>query len=154
MFTRRTYLELVGLAGVLALAGCTTRAAPSNPLIDDEPDYGTWFDGVSNYDGTHDLRGKTAVEIKVGAKGNLGNYKFAPAAVAVSPGTTVTWRWTGKGGGHDVMAADGLFHSGTLATKEDHIFSRTFNDEGVFMYYCAPHRSMGMRGAVYVTSSV
>lgn len=153
MFTRRTYLQLVGLAGGLALAGCTTVPVITTPHIEDEPDYGTWFDDVSNYDGTYDHRGETPVEVAVGAKGGLGHYKYAPAAIAISPGTTVTWRWTGNGGGHDVVAGDGSFGSGALQTREDHTFSHTFSEEGVFTYYCTPHKSMGMRGAVFVTAA-
>lgn len=152
MFTRRTYLRLAALAGAYALAGCTNRPKPAEPLLDEEPDYGKWFDGVGTYDGTHDHRGEGAVEIAVGAPGDLGNYRFAPAAVAVTPGTTVVWRWTGNGGGHDVRAADGSFSSGALVTREGHTFSHTFTDEGVFNYYCTPHQSMGMRGAVVVTA--
>ena len=142
---------MTGLAGALALAGCTATAKPTpGKKLDVEPIYGGWFDGVSNYDGTVDLRGYDAVTIEVGAKGDMGYFKFDPAAIAVSPGTTVTWRWTGKGGSHDVRAESGAFRSGDLVDDAGHEFTHTFDSPGVFKYYCTPHRSMGMRGAVFV----
>ena len=151
MFTRRNFLQTTGLAGVLALAGCIASGKPrQGKKLDVEPSYGGWFDGVSNYDGTDDFRGRTDVTVDVGAKGSLGYYKFSPAAIAVSPGTTVTWRWTGKGGSHDVRAESGAFRSGDLAAETGHTFSHTFDSPGVFKYYCTPHKSMGMRGAVFV----
>ena len=151
MFTRRQFIQTTGLAGTLALAGCIARGTPTQgKKLDVEPSYGGWFNGVSNYDGTYDLRDRTDVTIDVGAKGGLGYYRFSPVAIAVSPGTTVTWRWTGKGGPHDVRADSGAFHSGALVDDEGHTFSHTFDSPGVFKYYCTPHKSMGMRGAVFV----
>ena len=151
MFTRRNFTQAVGLLGLASLAGCLdTARASDDPKLDAEPDYGDWFDGVSNYDGTYDYRGGTGPIVEVGASGDLGFYKFSPAAVAVSPGATVTWRWTGKGGAHDVRAADGSFGSGEPVDHAGHTFSHTFDAPGVYTYYCTPHGSMGMRGAVYV----
>lgn len=66
--------------------------------------------------------------------------------MAASSGTTVTWRWTGRGGGHDVVADNGAFASGDLVTTADH----TFDVPGVYKYYCPPHRATGMCGAVFV----
>lgn len=150
MFNRRQFIRTTGLAGALALAGCTTRASPTGGTkLPTEPNYGGWFEGVSNYEGTHDRRGRASVTIDVGAQGNMGYYKFSPAAVAVSPGTAVTWRWTGKGGAHDVKAENGAFASPTTDGAGS-TFSFTFEKPGVFKYYCTPHRSMGMKGAVFV----
>lgn len=151
MISRRHFIHLSGLAGATALAGCTSTARPSTGTkLDPEPSYGGWFDGVSNYDGTLDLRGRDAVTVDVGVRGNIGFYKFGPPAIAVSPGTTVTWRWTGKGGDHDVRAESGAFRSGAIVGRSGHTFSHTFDDPGVYKYYCTPHRSMGMKGAVFV----
>ena len=149
--TRRQYLAGAAVAGTFLLAGClATGERPDEPTLPIEPEYGGWFDGVGTYQGTLDYRGREAVEIDVGAPGDLGYFKFAPVAVAVSPGTTVTWRWTGKGGGHDVVADNGAFASGDLVTTADHTFSHTFDAPGVYKYFCTPHRAMGMRGAVFV----
>lgn len=160
--SRRTYLKaagLFGLATTMPLAGCTTRADPPiNPpdvtAYPDPIDYGTWFDDVSNYqDTTWDYRGKERVTIDVGAPGSDGYYKFGPAAVAVSPGTVVVWKWTGMGGGHDVVASNGSFKSAYL-TGAGKTFSHTFDASGLYTYYCSPHKSMGMKGAVYVVNDI
>ncbi|MFT4923050.1 MAG: nitrite reductase (NO-forming), partial [Haloarculaceae archaeon] len=31
-----------------------------------------------------------------------------------------------------------------------HTFEQTFDSSGVVLYYCAPHRTLGMRGAIIV----
>jgi len=155
VFSRREYLKTTALVAVGAstlLAGCSSgRAADAGkPRVPNEPDYEGWFKGVSNYDGTVDLRGHSQVRIAVGSAGNMGAFGFAPAAVAVSPGTTVIWEWTGNGGGHNVVAADGDFDSGSLVSTKGHTFEHTFDDPGIFPYVCAPHRAVGMRGAIFV----
>lgn len=88
--------------------------------------------------------------VRVGVSGDMGYYKFGPAAVAVSPGTVVTWEWTGRGGEHDVAALEGSFDSGDPVRAAGTTFDRTFDAPAVYRYYCTPHRSLGMRGAVFV----
>lgn len=152
---RRDYLHALGLGGLAALAGCSAAGA-STPednaelTLTAEPDYGDWFKGVSNYDATVDRRGESMVVVEVGSPGNMGAFSFGPAAVAVSPGATVVWEWTGKGGGHNVVADDGSFTSGGLVDTAGHTYERWFDAPGVFRYVCEPHRTMGMRGAVVV----
>jgi len=116
-----------------------------------EPDYGDWFSNVSNFDGTVDETGKSEVTVTVGADGNDGGFAFGPAAVRVDPGTTVVWEWTGKGGSHNVIGDDGGFES-ELTGETGHTFSHTFESEGVYKYFCRPHKAMGMKGAVVVGS--
>lgn len=151
---RRTFLRLAGLAGLGLLAGCTASGATptptDDPYVPTEPDYAGWFEGVSNYRGTVDRRGEPEVRVLVGTAGSTGFYKFDPPAVAVSQGTSVVWEWTGKGGTHNVVAAHGTFDSGKLVSKAGHTFAHTFDEPGVFTYVCEPHRSMGMKGAVFV----
>jgi len=86
--------------GVTALGG-SGGGGPS-----EEPNYDGFFDDVSNYDGTVDMRDADEVTVNVGANDGLS---FGPAAVAVSSGTTVVWEWTGQGGDHNVSATDGEF---------------------------------------------
>jgi len=102
-----------------------------------------------NFDGVADRTGRATVTVQVGAEGNGGYYAFEPPAVRVSRGTTVRWAWTGKGGAHDVIARDGRFES-ERATSDDTTFSRTFETTGTHRYYCTPHRSLGMKGAIVV----
>ncbi len=114
-----------------------------------EPDYGDWFDGVANFDGTVDRRDEDSVTVAVGVENGDGPYGFGPAAVRVSPGTTVTWEWTGEGGSHNVVSTDGTFES-DLVADPGHTFEHTFEGEGVFRYLCQPHEQLGMKGAVVV----
>ncbi len=67
-----------------AAAGTAALAATGTATAQEEPDYGGWFDDVSNYDGTADKRGQDTVTITVGAQGNNGAFAFDPPAVMVS----------------------------------------------------------------------
>lgn len=145
--TRRTVLR--GAAGATAASLAAAGATPVAGQQTGEPDYGDWFENVSNYDGTVDERGQSEVTVAVGAEGNNGNYAFGPAAVRVDPGTTVVWEWTGKGGAHNVVAEDGSFES-ELTDESGHTFEYTFEESGVTKYACVPHEMMGMKGAVVV----
>jgi len=118
--------------------------------VDEEPDYDGWFDGVDNYEGTVDRTGEDEVTVAVGAEGNDGPYAFDPPAVAVDPGTTVAWEWTGEGdAAHDVAAETGEWASETLDTAGAR-YGLTFDGEGISKYVCSGHADRGMRGAVVV----
>ena len=117
---RRAYLAVV--AGAAAtMAGCGGGGSE-----DDED----WFSNVDNDDGEVDRTGESE-------------------AIRVDAGTTVVWEWTGQGGRHNVVDRDGAFaspyHEDAGAT-----FQHSFDDTGPFLYYCEPHRAMGMRGGVRV----
>jgi halocyanin-like protein len=154
MYDRRTVLA--GTFGAMAaLAGCQgsggseetpTSTATGTPMASSDIDYGGWFDDTDNFDGTVDMRGESSVTVAVGAEGNGGAFAFDPAAVHVDPGTTVTWEWTGEGGEHNVAPEDGDFGSGEPASSGSH--EHTFETEGIHLYRCEPHDSLGMRGAV------
>ncbi|MDS0276199.1 MULTISPECIES: halocyanin domain-containing protein [Haloarcula] len=141
--TRRQFAQVT--AGTVALGATTAVSAQQGP------DYGGWFDGVANFDGTVDETGQDTVEITVGAQGNGGAFAFSPAAVRVSPGTEVVWTWTGEGGGHNVVSdGDGPLDSGGLVSEQGTTYSHTFESEGIYKYVCEPHKGLGMKGAVVV----
>lgn len=155
IFTRRELLKgLGGLAvvGTVGVAGCLgDDDGPDGAVyLPNEPDYQGFLDGNSNYKGTVDARGQSAVDVEVGVKGANGIFYFGPVALAVSPGTTVTWKWTGKGGVHNVVSENGTFDSGPFLATEGHAFSHTFDSPGVYKYVCEPHRTLGMKGVVFV----
>ncbi|WP_224333362.1 halocyanin domain-containing protein [Haloprofundus halobius] len=156
--TRRSYLRAtaaLAVVGTTGLAGCGSADADAETdaetarLLPTEPNYDGWFDNADAYRGTYDLRGRHAVTVTVGAKDSLGYFSFDPAAIAVSPGTTVTWEWSGEGGAHNVVALEGAFRA-PLTDRAGTTFARTFDETGVYPYYCTPHRGMGMKGAVVV----
>jgi halocyanin-like protein len=115
-----------------------------------EPEYGNWFDGVQNFDGTVDETGADEVTVTVGAPNGDTNLGFGPAAIRVDPGTTVVWEWNGKGGAHNVAANDGSFRSGEAVSEAGTTFSYTFEEPGLYRYVCEPHAQLGMKGAVFV----
>lgn len=71
------------------------------------------------------------------------NNHFEPEAVAVEPGTTVTWAFAGGSVAHNVVGRG--FESETRARGE---FARTFPEPGTYEYACTLHR--GMTGVVVV----
>ncbi|SMO69779.1 halocyanin domain-containing protein [Halorubrum cibi] len=114
--------------------------------LSEEPNYDGWFEGVGNYEATVDRTDADEVTVEVGAADGLS---FGPAAVAVTPGTTVVWEWTGEGGDHNVSEVDGAFESETVG-EAGHTFEHAFEESGVHTYVCTPHEAVGMKGAVYV----
>jgi plastocyanin len=82
------------------------------------------------------VRGVTTVAVR--------DDTFAPAAIEVPAGTTVTWRWEGKDQ-HNVVG-DG-FKSPTQAEGE---FTHTFSNPGTYEFRCTRH--FFMRGKVVVTN--
>ncbi|MFD1571435.1 halocyanin domain-containing protein [Halorubrum laminariae] len=135
-----------GSDGDSGSGGSDGGSGGSVEYLSEDPDYGGWFDGVSNYDQTVDATGQDEVTVSVGAADGLS---FGPAAVAVSTGTTVVWEWTGQGGGHNVSAESGDFESETVS-EEGHTFEHTFEETGTYEYACTPHETVGMKGAIVV----
>ena len=145
--TRRNLMK-AGAAATATAAGTAGFAGSASAASGLD----AWFENTSNYDGVVDETGESEVTIEVGAAGNQGNFAFGPAAVRVDPGTTVVWKWTGKGSAHNVVAEDGSFES-EMTGEAGHTFEQTFDEEGVTKYACTPHKTMGMKGAVLVGSA-
>jgi halocyanin-like protein len=170
---RRTFLKTavaVSVAGSL-LAGCassgtsnsgdgsstadsggtptTSNNAGGGAANDGASAFGGWLDNTANYDSVTDKTGASTVAVKVGAEGNNGPYAFAPPATRIGARTTITWKWTGKGGSHNVVAQDGSFES-ELSTEKGYTFEHTFDRSGTYKYSCEPHEAMGMKGVVVV----
>lgn len=139
---RRRFVSGLGsLAAAALLAGCSGGDESGGK-------YSGYLSNVPNYSETVDRTGQEEVTVTAGAEPN--NYlSFAPAAVKISTGTTVVWEWSGRGGSHNVVAADGDFES-DLTDEEGHTFTQTFEDSGVVKYYCQPHKTSGMKGVVEV----
>jgi halocyanin-like protein len=111
-----------------------------------KPDLGGYLSDANNYGGSVvDKRGSDNVTVKVGAGSGLA---FGPAAVHVDNGATVTWEWTGQGGAHNVVNEGGAFDSGS--TQSSGTYEYTFEEDGIYQYYCSPHKGSGMLGVVVV----
>lgn len=146
--TRRTFLK----GSAMTVVGTGAISAGSGLGAAQSDDFDGWFENVENYDGVVDATGQDTVTVEVGTDANGGAFGFTPAAVRVSPGTTITWEWTGKGGVHNVKAHDDSFES-EMANEAGHTFEQTFDADGVSKYLCVPHESLGMKGAVVVRES-
>lgn len=167
--SRRRFLQLTGVAATLSVAGCSgggdsggdagdggseettaveeTTAGSDSGVPDEVSEY---LSETGNFDGTvADETGSGNVEVQVGAEGNGGNVAFAPPAVRIDAGTDINWTWTGEGGSHNVVHEDGEFRS-DLIEEGGNDFQHTFEEPGVFLYFCEPHKSLEMKGAVIV----
>jgi len=165
---RRRLLVLSGIAGTTLLAGCSGGGGGDGGGDGDTGGDGSdgdgsdggdgdgnvpsevddYLSGAQNYDGSvSDATGEDNPTVDVGAGSGLA---FGPAAIRVSTGTTVTWEWTGQGGGHNVIAEDETFDSGEAVSEEGTTFEYTFEETGNYLYYCDPHKVSGMKGAVIV----
>ena len=128
----------------------TATASPTPTATEAGPDLAAWFEKTENYDGVVDKTGKSSVTVEVGPADVAGGpFAFEPATIAVSPGTTVTWVWTGRGGSHNVVHTDGAFES-ELTSEPGFEFSYPFDSRGTYRYVCRPHEPLGMVGAVVV----
>ncbi len=136
----RTTAGVAGSALTLGIAGRVSAQ--------ERPDFDGWLDGVDG--GFQDARGQDEVTVLVGASGNSGSFAFDPAGLWIDPGTTVTWEWTGDGGGHNVSAQSGADFTTDVVAEAGFTYSHTFEDTGITTYQCDPHVSLGMKGAVAV----
>jgi plastocyanin len=69
----------------------------------------------------------------------IDNFSFAPTAVTVAAGTTVTWT-NSDDVPHTVVSDDKTFKSKVLDTDEK--FSYTFTKPGTYPYFCSIHPKM------------
>lgn len=134
------------LGAVAGAAASSTVAGKARAQSSDSTDLSEWFSDTDNATRVVDKRGSDEVTVEVGASGNGGALAYGPAVVRVDPGTTVVWEWVN--GRHNVVATDDSFKSSYHTGSGT--FSHTFEDAGVTKYYCTPHRTMGMKGAVLV----
>jgi len=147
-FTRRGLLR----TGAGAAAAGATAGAAGAASAQQEP-YDGFLSDANMYRGTTaDRTGQDSVTVQVGA-GDQG-LAFSPPAIVVDPGTTVTWEWTGNGGGHNVVneAEQAVFDSGETVSAAGETYEFTFEQEqaGWHPYICEPHSGIGMKGVVAV----
>ena len=109
-----------------------------------------------------DLDGRAAAPDGVAATVQMTDLRFAPSAVTIQSGETVTWR-NASDVVHTVTADPRLaqdpshmrlpagakpFHSGNVAAGGS--FSHTFTTKGTYRYFCVPHAGQGMIATVVV----
>jgi plastocyanin len=77
----------------------------------------------------------------------ISNFKYTPASIVVSPGTTVTWTNDGPAP-HTATSNAKVWDSGRMAKGAT--FSHQFNTPGTFAYHCTIHPNM--KGTIVVTT--
>jgi plastocyanin len=88
--------------------------------------------------------------LAAGASVTINNYKYTPASIAVTPGTTITWTNRQSDDNHTVTADNGSFDTGVIK-KAGGSASLTFNTVGTFTYHCTIHSFM--HGTVVVSAN-
>jgi plastocyanin len=75
---------------------------------------------------------------------------FAPSALSVDAGTTVTWEWAGDAPHNVTWIGPGA--PAASATQTTGTYQRVFDAAGTYDYYCTVHGTptSGMRGTVTV----
>ena len=164
---RRTFLKTTStvVVGGVVLAGCTGSSSETNDggtvdttnspasgggtESDGASAFSGWLSDTGNYNNVVDKTETSEVTVSVGTSGNNGPYAFAPPAIEISSGTTVLWKWTGKGSSHNVVAQDGSFES-EMKSHQGATFEHPFDSTGTYKYYCTPHKAMGMKGGIVV----
>ncbi len=105
---------------------------------------------------------KLSSKLTIQIGGPKGEVVFIPDRLRIKPGETVTWVL--QSGGHTVTAYHPKNHSAYqaripveaepwdsgLLVQKDATFAWVFDREGVYNYFCRPHESMGMVGAIVV----
>lgn len=156
---RRSLIRAIGALTITGtVAGCSGGDGSENSTPTETGGGGDvpstvseYLSETENFDGTlTDEQDADAVTVQVGADGNNGAFAFAPAAIKISPGTTVTWEWTGEGSAHNVVAEEGASFESEQTSEAGFTFEQTFEETGVVTYYCLPHETLGMKGAVVV----
>lgn len=138
--------KAMGMKGAVVVGDVDVGAGAAAPeYVSREPDYNGWFDGVDNFGGTVDMRGREEVRIAVDAEGS-GVPVFSPPAVHVDPGTRVLWEWSDDAA-HAVVASDGSYTSPEQSTG---MWGLEFDGTGISKYASSVHGDAGMRGAVVV----
>jgi plastocyanin len=88
-----------------------------------------------------DARQPTQVAAAAPATVTIDNFAFAPAILAITPGTKVTWANNDEEP-HTVTSADGGMTFKSPALDTDDKFSFTFDHPGTYKYFCSIHPHM------------
>jgi plastocyanin len=180
---RRTVLKTLGAGSTVALAGCGSSddgdggetgsddgdtTDGNDPGGSDEDNGGTNGDdeqvpGADVLGGPDDLQSAATVQARtLESDQGAGQNVFSPAVVWVEAGATVTWE--NASGSHSATAyhpnndrpmrvptAAASFDSGVMSDGDS--FEHTFEEPGVYNYYCSPHEGLGMVGLVVVSEA-
>ncbi|MDF2771056.1 MAG: plastocyanin [Geminicoccaceae bacterium] len=120
MSVRRNSLPLAWLLVGLVICACSERAEPTVPL-----------DGGD----------VTEVVIR--------DFAFSAPTITIDRGTSVRWRNT-TGTFHTVTPNGHQAFANRQTAAQGQTFETRFDTPGRYLYYCEPHRSLGMTGEIVV----
>ncbi|WP_277553557.1 plastocyanin/azurin family copper-binding protein [Halobaculum limi] len=153
---RRDFMRQAG--GATAALGAGTAATAGTATAQEgggggqQPDFGGYTDGAEGGEYL-DARGQSEVTVDVGGGGGLA---FLPTDLWIDTGTTVTFEWSSDG--HNVIfeetPSDASVSGHEPLEGSGFSFEVTFDTGGIYKYYCDPHKSLGMLGAIAVGSEV
>lgn len=148
---RRTFVASATTVGTVALAGCAETGQG------DETETGTTANAGDAGTETTTATSTPAETPTFAAEPvvTVADFAFTPQVLRVLPGTEVTWRNEGNDT-HTVqsevfnpeVATEWSFYSADLAVGGS--VSHTFEDSGVYEYYCTAHGKTRMCGVVLV----
>lgn len=159
--SRRRLLAALAGSSTLALAGCTESTGDEDTT--DTPTEGEMESTPTNTSGGMETTASptateggemTATPTESEPVVRIPGFEYDPLRLSVEPGTTVEWV-NESSTGHDVVsatfhdkAADWSFESDTFGGNES--ITYTFQEEGVYEYYCSIHGQSSMSGAILV----
>ena len=78
------------------------------------------------------------------------NIRFVPETLTINEGDSVRFLWSGQLLPHNAIEVNELFNSGEAMRNVDYTYNFTYNQSGVYEFYCEPHRDLGMLGEITV----
>ena len=154
-FTRRTVVR--GVGGTFAvgfLAGCLGDDEDDDQEEDDPETVAVnWASAADNFDDAGDIEDHTGEDSVTVLNGEQpgANYVFEPAVVRIDAGTEVVWEWTTNNHTVDLIPGEGAtltdWDDHPQAENEGYEYATTFDEPGVALYECVPHRAQNQRGA-------
>ena len=78
------------------------------------------------------------------------NIRFVPETLTINEGDSVRFLWSGQLLPHNAIEVNEVFNSGEAMRNVDYTYNFTYNQSGVYEFYCEPHRDLGMLGEITV----
>jgi plastocyanin len=78
------------------------------------------------------------------------NIRFVPETLTINEGDSVRFLWSGQLLPHNAIEVNEVFNSGEAMSNVDYTYNFTYNQSGVYEFYCEPHRNLGMLGEITV----
>ena len=157
--SRRNFVITSAMVVAASLAGCPGDDNNDEEENDRSPeeiavDWVSAADNVDDEDDIEDMTGEESVQIDHGVTGDQGNYVSEPGIVRIDSGTDVTYEWVSSG--HSLSEIEG--QGETISDWDDFDDTEgegfehtvTFEETGVALWECEPHRAQNHRGGVIV----